>query len=130
MSLISIAGLYSAFLILFGIVLQVRIIRQRAPKQIGIGSGQDRILERDIRVHGNFVENATFGISALILLALTGAPALILHAVGLLMLVGRVAHAFGLASTAGKSLGRVGGMVLTLLALITASLTLIVRAFM
>jgi uncharacterized protein len=118
MSLINIAGVYSAILMLFGIFLQVRIIRQRAPKQIGIGSGQDRVLERDIRVHGNFVENATFGISALIL-----------HAVGLLLLVGRFAHAYGLAGSAGKSLGRVGGMMMTLLALILACLTLIVRAF-
>jgi uncharacterized protein len=130
MYLINIAGVYSALLILFGIFLQLRIIRQRKPKQIGIGSGQDRILERDIRVHGNFVENATFGISALILLALSAAPVLILHAVGLLMVVGRGAHAFGLAGSAGSSLGRVGGMVLTLLALVIASLTLMIRAFM
>jgi uncharacterized protein len=129
MSLINIAGVYSAILMLFGIFLQVRIIRQRAPKQIGIGSGQDRVLERDIRVHGNFVENATFGISALILLALTAAPVLILHAAGLLLLVGRFAHAYGLAGSAGKSLGRVGGMMMTLLAIVLACLTLIVRAF-
>lgn len=122
------ASLYTGLLILLGIALQVRVIRIRRSKLIGVGHGNDRELEKAVRVHGNLVENAGFGIAALILLAATAASIFIIHAVGLLMLVGRVLHAIGLSGSAGTSAGRVGGMVLTFASLILASVTLIVRA--
>jgi uncharacterized protein len=122
------AALYVGVLILMNIVLQARVIGMRRTKLIGIGDGQDKDMARRVRVHGNFVENATFGIGALIMLALIGAQAAVIHGVGLLLLTGRVAHAIGLGQTAGKSLGRVAGMLLTFTALLIAGLVLIVRA--
>jgi uncharacterized membrane protein YecN with MAPEG domain len=122
------ASLYTGLLILFAIVLQVRVIRIRRSKLIGVGHGNDRELEKAVRVHGNFVENAGFAISALILLAATSASIYIIHAVGLLMLIGRISHAIGLTSTAGTSSGRVGGMVMTFSALVIAAVALIVGA--
>jgi uncharacterized protein len=122
------ASFYTGVLILFAVVLQARVIRIRRTKLIGVGHGNDRELEKAVRVHGNFVENAGFGIAALILLAATSASIYIIHAVGLLLLIGRVAHAIGLTGSAGTSTGRVGGMVLTFTALVLAAVTLIVRA--
>jgi uncharacterized membrane protein YecN with MAPEG domain len=71
-----------------------------------------------IRVHGNFCENAPFAMALLILLPLVGASLIIVHAVGVLFLAGRVAHAYGLSQTAGSSAGRVAGMIITLTSLL------------
>ncbi len=125
---IAAAALYTGLLILMAIVLQVRVIRHRRSKKIGIGDGQDRDLTRAIRVHGNYVENVPFVLAGLVMLALIGAPAIVIHGVGLLMLLGRIAHAIGLSQSAGSSLGRVGGMIMTFIALIITAVTLIVRA--
>ncbi len=125
---IAAAALYTGLLILMAIVLQVRVIRHRRSKKIGIGDGQDRDLTRAIRVHGNYVENVPFVLAGLVMLALIGAPASVIHGVGLLMLLGRIAHAIGLSQSAGSSLGRVGGMIMTFIALIITAVTLIVRA--
>jgi uncharacterized protein len=122
------AALYVGVLILMNIALQFRVIGMRRTKLIGIGDGQDKDMVRRVRVHGNFVENATFGIGALIMLALIGAQAAVIHGVGLLLLAGRVAHAVGLGRSAGSSAGRVGGMILTFTALAIAALVLIARA--
>lgn len=125
---IAAAALYTGLLILMGIALQIRVIRLRRALLIGIGDGKDKSLGLAIRVHGNFVENAAFGIGGLIMMALIGAPAAAVHGVGALLVAGRVAHAVGLSKTAGSSPGRIAGMMLTMAALALAAITLIVRA--
>jgi uncharacterized membrane protein YecN with MAPEG domain len=125
---IAAAGLYVGLLILMSIVLQFRVIRLRRSKLIGIGDGQDKELARAIRVHGNFTENVPFGMAGLIMLALIDAQAVLIHGVGLLLIAGRIAHAVGLNRTAGKSVGRVAGMVMTLCALGVCALALVAAA--
>ena len=73
------AGLYVGLMILMGIVLQIRVIRLRRSKLIGIGDGQDKELARAIRVHGNFAENVPVGLAGLIMLALIDAQAIVIH---------------------------------------------------
>jgi uncharacterized protein len=119
------AGVYAALIVLMGVALTVLVIRQRRTKLIGIGDGGDKTVARLIRVHGNFCENAPFALALLILLALTGGPAWTVHAVGLLFLAGRAAHAWGLSQSAGSSVGRVAGMMMTFAAFVVGALALI-----
>ncbi len=107
------AAVYAALIVLMGVYLAFRVIGQRRSKLIGMGDGGDKSVARHIRVHGNFCENAPFALALLILLALLGAPVLVIHAVGLLFLAGRAAHAFGLSRFGGSSVGRVSGMLAT-----------------
>lgn len=122
------AGLYTGLLVLMSIVLQIRVIRLRRSKLIGIGDGQDKELARAIRVHGNFTESMPFGLAGLIMLALIDAQAVLIHGVGAMLVVGRIAHAVGLTQTAGTSLGRLLGMMLTFAALTVSALALIAAA--
>jgi uncharacterized protein len=124
-ALLRTAGVYVALITLMGVALTVLVIRQRRSKLIGIGDGGDKTVARLIRVHGNFAENAPFALALLIMLALTGGPAWALHAVGLLFLAGRGAHAYGLSRSGGSSIGRVGGMVMTFTALLVGAATLL-----
>lgn len=125
---IAAAALYTGLLILLGLALQIRVIRLRRALLVGIGDGKDKSLALAIRVHGNFVENAAFGIGGLIMMALIGAPAAAVHGAGMLLLAGRIAHALGLGKTAGSSPGRIAGMLLTMAALVLAAITLILHA--
>lgn len=123
------AASYIALLVLLGVVLTARVIMVRRSEKIGIGDGNNRELAKRIRAHGNFCETAPIGAGILILLPLLGGREWLVHLVGLMLLVGRIMHAFGISRTAGSSLGRVGGMVLTLFSLSIGAIALLVLAW-
>lgn len=107
------AGLFAPILI----YLIIRVIGQRRAQKVEIGDGNDRELLRRMRVHANFVETAPY---ALILMALAEslrAPSLALHAVGALLLIGRLIHAYGLSQTPHIMPLRVAGMTMTLVSI-------------
>jgi uncharacterized protein len=124
-----ISGVYIALIILFMIFLSARVIVYRRSNLIGIGDGGDKIAARRIRVHANFCENAPFVMALLILLPLVGTKSLVIHAVGLSFLAGRAAHAYGLTSYGGSSIGRVAGMVLTFTSMLVGAFALLMAAF-
>jgi uncharacterized protein len=128
-SLLRTAGVYAALITLMGVALTYMVILRRRSKLIGMGDGGDKVMARLIRVHGNFCENAPFALALLILIALVGGPGWTLHAVGLLFLVGRAAHAFGLSQSGGSSIGRVAGMVTTHTAFFIGAGTLLLAGF-
>ena len=123
-----VALVYIALLILGHIALAAGVVRQRQRSRVGIGDGNDPLLHRWIRAHGNYCENVPFGIAELILLPIVGASAWIIHIVGLSLIVGRAAHAQGLTKTSGESTGRLIGASATWLSLILGALTLLWRA--
>lgn len=124
------AAFYVALHILLLVVLTGLVIRRRRSQLIGLGDGGDKLMMRLIRVHGNAAEQAAPNLALLILMGLLAAPVWSVHLFGFISLAGRVLHAFGLSQSAGGSLGRVSGMVLTLNCLIIGALDLIVLAFL
>jgi uncharacterized protein len=58
-----------------------------------------------------------------------GTSSWIIHGVGVLFLVGRTAHAYALSASAGSSIGRVAGMMLTFTALLIGAGALLKAAF-
>lgn len=112
------AGLCT-FLFLF---LTVRTIAERRARQVDMGAAGDPLLERYIRGHANFAEYVPLGLILLGLLELQGWPSWTIHILGLMLLGGRVAHAWSF-SVAELRLGsRQVGMVLTLAMLGLAAL--------
>jgi uncharacterized protein len=126
MAMLKLAGVYASLITLMGVALTYIVINQRRSKLIGIGDGGDKTAARMIRVHGNFCENAPFALALLILVALTGGPAWTIHAMGILFLAGRAAHAFGLSRFGGSSVGRVSGMLMTHLSFFVGMATLLI----
>lgn len=123
------AASYVAVLVLVGLVLAVRVINMRRSQRIGLGDGDDRDLRRRIRAHGNFSEYAPLLAIVVLALPLLGAREWLVHAIALPGIVGRILHAIGLSRSGGPSLGRVGGMVLTLVSLAAGALALLVLAW-
>ncbi len=92
----SVTPLYALPLALIFLILWVRISAVRAKEKISFGDGGNVELLRRVRQHGNFVEWTSFVLILMILAEGMGAPALYLHISGALLLVGRIAHPFGL----------------------------------
>jgi uncharacterized membrane protein YecN with MAPEG domain len=74
-------------------------------------------------VQANFVEYTPITLTLLILAELQGASILLLHAAGLLLVVGRALHAVGLRQSAGRTFGRFYGTLATWFALVVLIVT-------
>lgn len=113
-----ITPLYAALAAIILLILTFRVIRLRRRFAVGLGSGGHSELEQAMRSHGNFTEYAPIGLILIASGELSGAAGGWLHAIGILLIVGRAAHAWGLAQSRGASAGRAGGIVLTAAALL------------
>jgi uncharacterized protein len=125
MQAVQAAALWSGLLILLMLVLSGIVVSGRRKHMVSFGDGGNPDLLAASRAFGNCAEYATPGMVALLLLAAVGTPAWMVHAVGATLVVGRVVHALGLLFQTGPSLGRVIGMLLTWVALLTAAVGLI-----
>ena len=126
---LGVAASYIAALVLLGVVLAVRVITVRRAQKIGLGDGEDRVLRRRIRAHGNYSEYAPLLMIILLALPLLGAKEWLIHLVGEIGLLGRILHAVGISKSGGTSMPRVGGMVLTLAGLLIGAASLLLLAW-
>lgn len=119
------AALWSGLLILLLIALSSLTVSRRRRHLVAFGDGGNADLTAATRAFGNAAEYIPAGLIALTLLALTGAPPLMIHSIGATLMIGRIIHAVGLLFQKGPSLGRVSGMALTYMALLVAAVALI-----
>ncbi|URI14353.1 MULTISPECIES: MAPEG family protein [Brevundimonas] len=119
------AALWSGLLILMLLVLSGMVVSGRRRHMVSFGDGGHSDLLAASRAFGNCVEYATPGMAAMALLALVSGQAWMVHAVGATLLAGRILHALGLMLQTGPSIGRVLGMALTWIALLSAGVGLI-----
>jgi uncharacterized protein len=121
---------YAGLFALIYLFLGMRTSRLRTRAGTMIGAGNDLTLRRAIRAHGNFGEWVPF-----ILLMLGFAEAqhwsrYLLHVLCILLLVGRLLHAYGISRT-DEVLGyRITGISLTILVMIVAAIMLIYEFFL
>jgi len=116
---------YAALLALLFVFLSVRTIRMRRRLHIGIGDAENPVMLRAMRVHANFAEYVPMGLLLAFFVETSGAPQLLVHALGASLLVGRIAHAFGVSREPEDFRFRVFGMVLTFTALLLSALYLL-----
>jgi uncharacterized protein len=119
--------LYAALLALLFVFLSVRTLRLRRRLKIAIGHQDDAQMLRAMRVHANFAEYVPLSLLLIYLVEISGASVWLVHALGLCLLIGRVAHAYGVSQVNENYRYRVVGMVLTLSCLIAASLYLLLK---
>lgn len=125
---VPVTSLYAALLALLVVVLAFRVGVARRAGRIGHGDGGSEAMQRRIRAHGNAIEYIPLGLLLLLLLELAGHTALTLHVLGGLLLLARLAHAWGLSSSLGVTPGRFFGILATWLMLALAALLLLVRS--
>lgn len=121
MTALQAAGLWSGLLILVLVVLSIRVVLTRRRRRVILGDGGDEVMIVAARRFGNAAEYTPIAIAALILLALIGWQAWVIHLIGGAFLIGRVIHPLGLAFGKGPPPARAVGMVLTWLPLLAAA---------
>ncbi len=92
--------------------LSVRVSRLRGPLKIGVGDGGNETLARRMRAHGNYAENMPLFLILVGLLELGTGGGLWLWGAGILFILARIAHAFGMDRQGANPL-RVGGISLS-----------------
>lgn len=105
----SVTPIYALAVALIWLILWFRVTSMRSAMGQSIGDGDDQALLLRIRQHGNCHDWATLILILMILAEGMGAPALYVHISGILLVIGRIAHPFGLkADTASHPLRYVG----------------------
>jgi uncharacterized membrane protein YecN with MAPEG domain len=122
------AALWVGLHLILLLVLSLLVVRQRRSHGIALGEADIPTLIQAVRAFGNATEYVPAGLVAIAVLAMVGAPPMVVHAMGLTLLAGRIAHAVGLSRSGGASLPRAVGIMLTWLAYIVGAVSLIFYA--
>jgi len=128
-SALPLTAAYAALLALLFVALSLRAIRLRRGARVAIGDGGDARLARAMRVHANFAEYVPLALLLIFFAESAGTPPLAVHAPCALLLVGRLAHAWGVSQPKEDFRFRVAGMALTFTAIVLAALALLVLTF-
>jgi uncharacterized membrane protein YecN with MAPEG domain len=121
--------IYAALLGFLFFYLSIRTIGLRRRLKIGIGSNENNEMLRGMRVHSNFAEYTPITLILIFLVEMQGGHPLLIHGLGMLLLVGRSLHAYGVSQINEKFVFRVSGMVMTFISLLTASCILMFNFF-
>jgi len=105
-----IAALAGAILIILQAMLMMLVGIHRVRAGINLGVGDDPVLERKIRRHGNLAENAALFIVVLALAEMTVVPNEVVKVIAIIFIVARIFHAIALSTLAGSQ-GSEGGAV-------------------
>ena len=119
----TITPIYAGLATLVFVALSFRVIAQRRASGVTLGDGDDRLLRRRLRVHGNFAEYVPLALLLMALAELQDAAAWLLNLIGLALIAGRLIHAWGVSREPEEIRLRVLGMSLTFAALIAGALT-------
>ena len=115
--------LYAAILGFMQVALAFLVISRRWKYKVAKGDGDVPELRQAIRVHGNFAEYVPFIVLLMYLAEMSGAHALAIHALGLILLSGRLMHAKGLFTSSGPTRLRMFGMIFTFVAFLSSAFT-------
>ena len=118
--------MYAGFCALLVVFLAIRVVQWRFRHKIGLGDGGDRELLKRVRAHANAVENMPLALILLGGMELNGYSNAMIHGFGSVLLVSRLAHAWGLSHSSGTSRGRFLGSLFTWLLLVAMALFAIV----
>jgi uncharacterized membrane protein YecN with MAPEG domain len=118
----------TACLMLIQVALMFSVIKSRGDLNIFIGHGDNAMLERRIRAHGNFIENVPTFLIGLLLLELMIGSGLWVLVMGAVVVVARLSHAIALMANSGVTAGRLIGTLGTVIPTVVIAGYLIVLA--
>ncbi|WP_246232553.1 MAPEG family protein [Aurantimonas aggregata] len=123
-------AIYAGLAILILVWLAVQTGRVRQAEKVFMGDGGNPRMIRIMRGHANALEFIPATLLAMLLLALTGAPPLLIHLLGLLLIAGRFIHAWHFAAADAPPWQRVAGTALSFFALGGAGVAVLIAGLM
>ncbi len=122
-----VSAVYVAAFGLFAAFLTVRVILNRAKTGIQAGDGGNAQLAQAIRAHANLAEQVPLALLLIVLAEATGSPVGFIYTLGSLLVIARLANAWGLSRSLGPTPPRQAGAGLTVLVVVAASLLIFYR---
>lgn len=122
-----ITALYSIPLAVIMVGLSAHVTMLRAKAGISIMDGGNAHLAERIRRHGNFVENVPFALLLMLIGELLGTSSGWLHAIGILLVVSRIVHPFGIKHDQPANPIRIAGSSATTIATLIAAGNILAR---
>lgn len=111
--MISVTPIYAGLVALLFLALSFQVVGARRATRTSVGDGGNDAMLKRMRVQANCAEYAPIGLILLGLAELQGMPLVWLHLFGLMLLAGRVLHAYGFGATPQIMWARKWGMYLT-----------------
>ena len=124
----TIVPIYAAIFAVMLVVLSIRVASMRGDVRIAIGDGGNIILQRRIRVQGNFTEYVPMALLLFMFVELQGWPHWLVHGLYLVLLAARLLHAYGIAQEPEDIRFRATGMATTALLFVVAAVLLLYTA--
>lgn len=106
-----VTALYASILAIAGIVLSIIVSTRRGKVGVSILDGGNAELAAWMRRHGNFIEYVPYAILMMALAEAAGMPPMWLHVVGIVLLISRAIHPFGVNATQPNNPLRILGAV-------------------
>lgn len=125
-----ITPVYAALLGLLFVYLSARTILLRRKLKIAVGDAGNRDMLRAMRVHANFAEYTPLALLLIFMLELQNGYGLLVHALAVVLISGRVFHAYGVSQSNENFRYRVFGMMLTFTSLTGAALSILLVNFL
>lgn len=119
---------YAGIAALWFVVLSIRVIALRGNpifSFLAFNNSGESTLNRAIRAHGNFAEYAPFILFMMYMLENNSSPNLLIHVIGMTLIIGRFMHGICFGFMESSMPLRIGGTALTLTALITSGVSLL-----
>ena len=126
--MLAITPIYAALLGLMFVYLSFLVIKQRRSAKVSLGDGDNPALRKAIAVHSNFSQYVPFALLLITFVELNHASAYLVHGLCASLLIGRIAHAYGLAQANQIMKLRQLGMALTFIVIIIAAFYLLGNA--
>lgn len=120
-----VTGLYAGILAVIFIVLSFNVILRRIKNRMPYGDNNNESIMHAVRIHGNFAEYVPFVLILMMLYEMQAGSMYVLHAFGILLIIGRLLHMIGLHS--GIIPARIGGTVITQLLMAVLAVLLILK---
>ncbi len=121
-------SLYAAILGLIFVFLSFRTVRLRQKFRTSLGDGQQSLLQRAIRVHGNFAEYVPFALLLIYFVETQIANKLLVHVLCIGLLIARASHAYGVSQIKEKLRFRIFGTFSTGLIIGIAAIAIIIKS--
>ena len=118
---------YAALFALLFFALSVRTISMRRRHQITVGDGGNTEMLRAMRVHSNFAEYVPLTLLLIFMLEWDGASRGLVHLLCIVLLCGRLLHAWGVSHATENFRFRTFGMLATFIVLVGSAAIILVR---
>jgi uncharacterized protein len=123
---------YLAVLALVYAALAINVVRLRRQNRAAFGDAGNAALRSAIRAHAHFGEYVPVITLMVAMLEMSGVAAWRVHALMAALVISRVLHPFGMYAKPGTlafRIGRVGGMTLTIVLMITCAVAVLSRVW-